>query len=254
MAHSYDWPDGTGKGVGTCSLCGTTLRFVATGPFGGKKRKWQTADGAVKVQELGALDGEPPCIGGAVGPKPWASTELTYEALSVDHKRAIAELAWAARDIALHIPSARQLMAAQIKHLAFYWTTSAFCHARQAVIPDAVKLDTRFIRHTSAAHRLIDSPEGDARGVIHEHAVPRSILAKYVIEEATSIADVILTFNRHCIAVLVTEEEDKRLSAGGFRDRMPTGWTWSADPLMRYVALGIAVFEPKNDNACSCRA
>lgn len=206
MAHSYDWPEGTGQGVGTCSLCGTTLRFVIAGPRGGKKREWQTADGAVHAQGRGALDGEPPCIGGAVGPKPLAGTERAYEALSADHKRAIAELMWAAREIALRIPSARRVMTAQIKHLAFYWTTSAFCPVRQAVVPDAVKLDTRFVRHTSAAHRLIDLPEAEAQGVIHEHAVPRSMLAEYVIDEATSIADIIQTFDRHCVAVLVVSE------------------------------------------------
>jgi hypothetical protein len=180
-----------------------------------------------------------------------AGTERAYEALNADHKHAIAELMWAAREIALRIPSARRVMTAQIKHLAFYWTTSAFCPVRQAVVPDAVKLDTRFIRHTSAAHQLIDAPGSESEGVIHEHAVPRSILAEYVIDEATSIEDIIQTFDRHCVAVLVTEDEDRRLNGGGFRDRMPAGWTWSGDPFMRYVALGIAVHEP-NDDPCPC--
>lgn len=245
MAHSYDWPDGTGNGEGTCRLCGTTLRFVTSGPRGGRKREWRTLSGGVHAQGRGALDGEPPCIGGAVGPKPMAGVPRVYEGLAPEHKRAIAELMWAAREVAHRVPTTRRLMTAQIKHLAFYWTTSAFCPERQAVIPDAIKFDTRFVRHTSEAHRLLGAVEGE--GVIHEHAVPRSLLANYVVDEATSIEEVIAMFDRHCVAVLVTEEEDKQLNARGFRDKMPAGWTWSGDPLARYVALELNVLEPTND-------
>ncbi|HET9623013.1 MAG TPA: hypothetical protein VFP84_16690 [Kofleriaceae bacterium] len=190
-----------------------------------------------------------------MGPKSMISSAArAYAPLSPDHRRAIAELMWTAREIALRIPSARRVMTAQIKHLAFYWTTSAFCPVRQVVIPDAIKFNVCFMHHTLAAHRLLGPADSDAQGVVHEHAVPRSVLATYVVDEASSIQDVVDTFHKHCVAVLVTEDEDKELNAGGFRDRMPAEWTWAGDPLARYVALRIRVLAPTNDAPCTCRS
>jgi hypothetical protein len=247
MAHKYDWPSGTGEGTGTCRLCGVTIRFVTAGSRGGKKREWRTVDGSVLEQGRNALDGEPPCLNGEVGPKPTVNSD-TYEALSADHKRGLAELMWNARDIATRIPTTKRLMIAQIKHIAFYWTTSAFCPTRGLVVPDAIKLDVRRMHHTRSAHLAIDS--GDQE-LIHEHAVPRSVLARFVTDEATSIEEVISIFDRHCLGVLVTTHEDSELNAGGFRDRMPPGWTWNDDRLARYAAIGLQVFDPAADT-CVC--
>lgn len=179
-----------------------------------------------------------------------------YEPLWPEHKQSLTELMWRARDIALQIPSTKRLMLAQIKHLAFYWTTSAFCPTRQVVVPDAIKVDVRYLRHTAAAHQTLDStdPTNTQKKLRHEHAVPRSKLAKYVLAEAKTVDDIIATFDRHCIGVLVTVDEDSKLNSGGLRDGMPPGWQWSDDPLARYATRGFQVFGPMTEPPCFCRA
>lgn len=57
--HRFSWPEGKGKGIGTCRDCGTKLRFV------GSKREWTAPDGTIYREGSGYCMGEPPCSAGA---------------------------------------------------------------------------------------------------------------------------------------------------------------------------------------------
>lgn len=81
--------------------------------------------------------------------------------------------------------------------------------------------------------------ERTKRKLIHEHAVPKSVLIKMLFEiknpTPKSVEDIL---SRYCVAVVVTKDEDRLLSKAGLRSKMPADWDGS-DLWARYRKVGI---------------
>lgn len=67
----------------------------------------------------------------------------------------------------------------------------------------------------------------------------RDELLKLSEVSVTTVREVL---NRYGVAVLITKEEDERLTQAGLRDEMPAGWDGS-NALARYKAVGIELVE-----------
>jgi len=80
--------------------------------------------------------------------------------------------------------------------------------------------------------------------VIYEHVVPHSI----VMDKLLALNDlrnekIFKVIEKFYIVCAITKEEDKRLSAAGFRSKMPDGWNADTDSVYaRYNAVGIVVY------------
>jgi len=72
-----------------------------------------------------------------------------------------------------------------------------------------------------------------SRKLIYEHAIPLKVLFPLPFENALELY----------VPVLITKEEDARLSAAGLKSRMPKGWKVGNDPLARYRKVGIEIVE-----------
>ncbi|HSO39638.1 MAG TPA: hypothetical protein VLT33_44230 [Labilithrix sp.] len=80
------------------------------------------------------------------------------------------------------------------------------------------------------------------RAYKHDHVVPVTVLSDWILAlPEPSVDEVYAYLDRFCIAVLVHEAEDARLSerrpdGPGYRTRMPPGWTMTleSDPWDRY--------------------
>ena len=75
--------------------------------------------------------------------------------------------------------------------------------------------------------------------LIYDHAVP----LRYLQEQLLSLSSVTTrsvrrVLDKYGIVVLITKDEDRRLSTAGFRSRMPDDWD-GRDALARYKAVGI---------------
>lgn len=97
------------------------------------------------------------------------------------------------------------------------------------------------------AHR---GQPGRVRGLIHEHAVPRIVIAgKLLALQRPTTEDVAAVLDRYAIGVVVTQAENKRLEAG-LRQKMPPTFTDPAhphhnDPFARYRATAIPVIDTR---------
>jgi len=76
--------------------------------------------------------------------------------------------------------------------------------------------------------------------LVHEHVVPRGVIASQLLaSELRSMDAVFHALRRHCLAAVVTKDEDNLLNERGFKQAMPDGWTWGDDPWARYRVTGL---------------
>ena len=82
------------------------------------------------------------------------------------------------------------------------------------------------------------------RGLMHEHVVPKKVVIDKLLSlEAPSTEEVRDVLDRFCIGVVVTREEDARMTRLGLRSEMPENWD-GVDPWARYAKAGIALRNP----------
>lgn len=94
----------------------------------------------------------------------------------------------------------------------------------------------------STAARMILMETESAKGLRHDHAVPRNMLRKQILAMPRPSTDELIAFlNHHCVGVAITPEEDARLRAAKLGMRMPAGWVWGGDINARYTAVGITL-------------
>jgi hypothetical protein len=79
--------------------------------------------------------------------------------------------------------------------------------------------------------------------LIYDHAVPFRCLERELMNMEIVTPDAVeAVLERHCIAVLLTRDENARLSQSGLARQMPPNWD-GKNPLARYQAVGIDVVE-----------
>ncbi len=78
----------------------------------------------------------------------------------------------------------------------------------------------------------------------HEHLVPRKILTDMFFSlDDISPESVLYIFQKYCIGVVITAEEDVLLNKAGLKQKMPEA-RWLDDPWTRYKNVGIIVCQP----------
>ena len=96
--------------------------------------------------------------------------------------------------------------------------------------------------HSAAARRRRMAIKGRIKskkhGITYDHAIPLATLRPHLKKATTSTEAMRRTLERFICGVLITAEEDKRLSAAGLRFRMP-GKARPDDKLARYNTVGI---------------
>lgn len=116
---------------------------------------------------------------------------------------------------------------------------------------DPAKIYSQYIRYALDEFRHLNSyTSREARkpthtGVINEHVVPHSIVMKKLLSLAPLTNETIMSVvQKYLVICVITEEEDKRLSAAGLRSKMPKGWDENnGDVFSRYQAVGISIYE-----------
>ena len=136
-----------------------------------------------------------------------------------------------------------------IDWIVWFWTADG-CHPRSgAVRRDAIKHDPRHLNSTAAARRAIKAAAKagirPSSVVEHEHAVPKRVLIRLMLDDGWGARDVLIHFAH---AVVVTKDEHRRLNLH-YRNDMPEEWEPSArtaDAFARYSApeVGIAIDPP----------
>ena len=125
----------------------------------------------------------------------------------------------------------RDLAEIEIKETLWRWTADAVKISTGKVKKDSSKYDINLHVSTYNAIQLKKRTRKN-NGLRHEHAVPRNILAKRIIEKNLNVIDMLDFLNRYCIAVIVTKEEDDILEP---KREMPPNWSWKdGDPFARY--------------------
>jgi hypothetical protein len=81
--------------------------------------------------------------------------------------------------------------------------------------------------------------EEDTKRLIHEHAVPKSVIIEKLEKRRNSTpASVRGILSTYCIGVVITKKEDQKLTDQGFRKIMPEAWD-RKDIWARYRRAGI---------------
>ena len=100
---------------------------------------------------------------------------------------------------------------------------------------DALKYDVTVHRSTREAARV------GIRGLRHEHVVPRTLLARRIIEGDLDVTAIAGLLTRCCRAAIVTSEQDALIRP---RDAMPDVWDWdTGDPYARYAHSKMSIDE-----------
>ena len=99
---------------------------------------------------------------------------------------------------------------------------------------------TRIARFRSKNAKGLNFGRGN---LVYDHAVP----FRYLQAELLGLSDVTMqsvanALSRFETIVLITKEEDSRLSAAGYGSKMPPDWD-GRDDLARYRAIGIELIE-----------
>ncbi len=156
-----------------------------------------------------------------------------------------AERWWIAEQIARYVPLAQDLTTSTstwARHLItgaflWYWTADGL-DANGLVRRDALKKRSRHVRRSVRAAKAM--AKGTATGLIHDHAVPRNILAEELLKMAAPSANMVYDFlTQLCFAVIITDKEDRRLDSCRCRQRMPGGALDRSRPFARYEEAGI---------------
>jgi acetyl-CoA acetyltransferase len=122
----------------------------------------------------------------------------------------------------------RELARREVALTLWRWTADAVLSSSGAVKQDAYKYNTNV--HTATKSAKAARAAGSA-GLRHEHAVPRVVLARRIVDDDLSTEAIFELLDKFCVAVIVTAEEDRRLRP---RNEMPPDWSWG-DRYARYV-------------------
>ena len=150
-------------------------------------------------------------------------------------------------EIARQLPLARQGPRTAwayriIDNYLWFWTADG--EDEQGEIGrDKLKYSFDFLWHSQAACGLSRAacaarrPEEAATDLRHEHAVPKSLIQDRLLRSpGIDAKEVMAVLEQHCRAVILTNEEDKKLNKF-FRNSMPSPWDIddpNADPFARY--------------------
>ena len=152
-----------------------------------------------------------------------------------------------AAEIARHIVVAgdtghamRKISRFLIDSLLWCWTADGIDGDGDAK-RDLLKYDCDLQRHTAAAVERWEENGRKGTGLRHEHAVPRRELIELLLRLRPTETEVFDLLEKMCFAVIVTKEEDDKLSEK-YRNRMPT--TLSRDTngdalLARYIEVNL---------------
>jgi hypothetical protein len=84
------------------------------------------------------------------------------------------------------------------------------------------------------------STEESYSKLVYDHAVPASIVADLVLEQADDAAVVKAILEQLNFPCFIHQEEDKLLNQRKLKSRMPAAWD-GRDPLARYREVGIKI-------------
>lgn len=120
----------------------------------------------------------------------------------------------------------------------WYWTSDGL-NTNGVIQRDLLKHDIRYLRHTAKAADAIRHK----KPLIHEHAVPRTVLVDYLKRRTwTSPEEIVKFLDRFCFGVVIEKDEEKCLKE--WSQKMPTDFSEASDPLERYKYAKIQVIEP----------
>lgn len=138
----------------------------------------------------------------------------TWKPLTEEQKGDLIELVMYAHNLANKNPSMLRLAVYLIKVAGWRWTADAVDTATNVVIPDAIKYDIRYLPHTADAAQIsAQYPKELSKRLRHEHTVPLSLIAEWVMNLKTNEKEAIHNiFKDFCCAAIVTCEEDTKLN------------------------------------------
>lgn len=147
---------------------------------------------------------------------------MAFVPLGAREKRWLAELIWQLRPTARNMGDPmRRVARREISLCMWHWTADGIDQQAHLVGVNAIKYNFELLPYTTGAHLAMEA--GHFSLLRHEHSVPRTYFADYLIEhEFGSVAEVQICMENYCRAVIVTKREDALL----LRDRMPDGWSW----------------------------
>ena len=68
------------------------------------------------------------------------------------------------------------------------------------------------------------------KDVVHEHAVPHSIVMKKLLElDSLTDESIMSVLNKYYVICVITKDEDDRLTSAGLRSKMPDQWNGEND-------------------------
>jgi hypothetical protein len=169
-----------------------------------------------------------------------------YEPLSIKHTQTLGELILAHAKCARQEPSMRKVIQHHVALLGWRFTADAVNAKSSMVVRDAIKVSANHLHHSRAVCEARHKGSDLTGKVIHEHVVPRTLLAERALD-MTNAEDIIDLFTKYSICVLVTPDDDALLRKNGLRKTMPEDWKWGDEPFARYSATGIDIFGPGSE-------
>jgi hypothetical protein len=122
--------------------------------------------------------------------------------------------------------------------LLWCWTVGAIAKKSGRLIGTAVKYNVNVHAATPAAIKIIQSKSN--KGLRHEHAIPRSLIAKRIVDENMDEEAIVDFLRKFCRAVIIEKGEDDQLNEAKLRKTMPVGWNWDPnDVYARYRKVGL---------------
>jgi hypothetical protein len=211
-------------------------------PLRPMEAQWQSlVEGALSRDEMVLQTARDTSPGGATActPAPAGNRTQTrtHRRLEAEHEAFIAaQIAALIRTAANPTHSMTLVARWQIRNTLWRWTVDGV-DASGFVQIDMAKRVHGLLPMTRDASNACPSIKR-----VHEHVVPRGLLATYLIERQETNRDRIIEFlRRYCLAAIVTKAEDDLLRSFPYRlgQRMPDGWNWGDDPWARYKTAGL---------------
>lgn len=163
-----------------------------------------------------------------------------WKPLAEEHKNDLIGLVLYGQNLARQSPSMKRLAVYLIKVAGWRWTADAVDETTDVVIPDAIKYDIRYLPHTAEAARVTELyPKEVSRRLTHEHTVPLSLIADWVLQLSDNREAVRHLFDNCCRAAILTREEDQKLNAAKLRSSMPPDWNFESEITARYKSVEI---------------
>jgi hypothetical protein len=156
-----------------------------------------------------------------------------YGRLSEQHQRFLAEQIAKLVEVAIDCRHPMRWVAEwQIRNTLWRWTVDGVS-SNGAVVVDAAKADVTMCPITPQAQTAVADRT-------HEHVVPRMVITHHLLEQRmTNLDEIMAALRRHCLAAVITKDDNRELNRRGLRQSMPDGWRWGDDPWARYRAANL---------------